>query len=76
VYVVRGDHVQATAVTLGEDEGTTTKILSGLGPDDCVVLNPRSGLEERTAVVANLVATGNEPHCGGARSISTSPATR
>jgi hypothetical protein len=43
------------------DDGTTTEILSGPGPDDCEMLNPRSGFEEKTAVVANLVATGDPP---------------
>jgi hypothetical protein len=61
VYVVRDDHLQPTAVTLGDDDGATTEILSGLGPDDCVMLNPRSGLDQGTTVVANLVPSGDQP---------------
>jgi hypothetical protein len=40
VYVVRDNHVQATVVTLGDEDGTTTEVLSGLRPDDSLVLNP------------------------------------
>jgi RND family efflux transporter MFP subunit len=62
VFVVRDDHVQPAAVTLGADDGATTEILSGLGPDDCVVVNPRSGFEEKTAVLANLIPTASDAH--------------
>jgi RND family efflux transporter MFP subunit len=58
VFVVRDDHVQPVTVTLGADDGTTTEIVSGLVPDDSVVLNPRQVFDEKTAVVANLVPAG------------------
>jgi hypothetical protein len=50
--------IQATVVTLGDDDGTTIEVLSGLAPDDSVVLNPRNGFEESTTVVA----AGDQPH--------------
>jgi RND family efflux transporter MFP subunit len=62
VYLVRDNHVQPTAVTLGDDDGMTTEILSGVGPEDSVVLNPRNVLDDDTPVVASLVPTADSPH--------------
>jgi len=62
VYVVKDDHVKPTTVSLGADDGTAIEILSGLGPDDPVVLSPRGLLDEGTPVIANLVSGGDVPH--------------
>jgi RND family efflux transporter MFP subunit len=55
VYVVRDARVQAASVSVGADDGATIKILSGLGPDDLVVLNPRGVSDDGAVVVANLI---------------------
>ena len=62
VYVVKDGHVKPTTVSLGADDGTAIEILSGLAPDDQVVLSPRSLLDEGTTVVTNLVSGGDVPH--------------
>jgi RND family efflux transporter MFP subunit len=62
VYVVADGRVRSTSVTLGADDGTTTEVLSGLSPDDQVVLNPRGVPDEGTPVEANLVAPGDSAH--------------
>jgi hypothetical protein len=62
-FVVRDGliHPVNINVTVGDD-GTTTEILAGLGPDDSVVLNPRSVNEEGTPVVSNPIPSGDLPH--------------
>ena len=55
VYVVRDGRIRSVDVTVGDDDGTTTEVLSGLAPDDPVVLNPRGVTEDGTPVVANLI---------------------
>jgi RND family efflux transporter MFP subunit len=62
VYVVREGHVHPAAVTVGDDDGSTMEILSGLGPEDSVVLNPRGINEDGAPVVANLIPTADRPH--------------
>ena len=49
VYVVSGDHLKSTNVEIGADDGTASEILSGLGPDDSVVLLPRNVVDEKAA---------------------------
>jgi RND family efflux transporter MFP subunit len=61
VYVVREGRVQPTSVTLGDDDGTTTEILSGLTAEDPVVLNARSIPEEGIPVSANLIPAADLP---------------
>ena len=62
VYVVKNDLIKPTTVEIGADDGSNIEILSGLGADDSVVLNPRGMLDEGTPVVANLVPSGDKPH--------------
>jgi RND family efflux transporter MFP subunit len=59
VFVAREGRVKSAAVSLGGDDGTTTEVLSGLEPDDEVVLNPRSVLDENAPVLVNLVPGGD-----------------
>ncbi|TAM56663.1 MAG: efflux RND transporter periplasmic adaptor subunit [Acidobacteria bacterium] len=44
------DMVELRSVKLGRDFGTTVEILSGVGPNDRVVLNPSDGLNSGTRV--------------------------
>jgi multidrug efflux pump subunit AcrA (membrane-fusion protein) len=53
--VVRDGKVRRTPVTLGDDDGTSVEVLSGLGPDDSVVVRPSAALEEDSPVVVSLV---------------------
>jgi RND family efflux transporter MFP subunit len=62
VYVVRDGRVRPASVIVCADDGSTTEILSGLDPEDSVVLNPRGVNEDGTPVVANLIPTADSPH--------------
>jgi RND family efflux transporter MFP subunit len=53
VYVVRDARVQVASVSLGADDGANIEILTGLGPDDLVVLNPRGVSDDGSPVDAN-----------------------
>ena len=53
VYVVRDGRARRTSITLGGDDGTATEVVSGLGPDDLVVLHPQGSLEDGAAVVTD-----------------------
>lgn len=53
VRVVRDGRVHQQKVELGADDGTTVEVVSGLGPDDHVVLRTDSPLKEGTSVVVD-----------------------
>jgi HlyD family secretion protein len=61
VYVVRETRVVPTAITIGEEDGSTTEVLAGLSADDAVILNPRSIPDEGVPVSANLIAAADVP---------------
>lgn len=53
VRVVRDGRVRQKKVELGADDGTTVEVVSGLAPDDDVVLRSSAALEEGMAVEVN-----------------------
>jgi len=59
VFVVRDGKARRTPVTLGSDDGVAVEVLSGLGPNDAVVIRPGTTLDDGTAVVATEVAAGS-----------------
>ncbi len=59
VGVVRNGHVELTPITIGQDYGNTVEVLSGLAPQDAVIVNPSDSLAEGAAVqVVNAAADG------------------
>ena len=60
-FVVRDDKARRTAVRVGNDDGTLVEILSGLRPDDEVVVRPGSNLDDGTPVVATLTPSHHTP---------------
>jgi multidrug efflux pump subunit AcrA (membrane-fusion protein) len=58
--VVGSDNkVHLKPVTIGRDFGTKLEILSGLSPDEQIVMNPADSLEDGQQVNVKL---GGEPH--------------
>jgi len=62
VYIVRDGLARRTEVALGADNGTLVEVLSGLEPDDKVVLHSRVPLEDGMAVVAAAETTAEAGH--------------
>jgi RND family efflux transporter MFP subunit len=57
--VVRNGHVELTPITIGQDYGSAVEVLSGLTPQDSVIVNPSDSLANGAAVrVANQPADG------------------
>jgi RND family efflux transporter MFP subunit len=56
LFVFRDGKVRRNPVTLGGDDGVSVEVLSGVGPDDRVVVRPGGTLEDGAAVHAKLVA--------------------
>jgi multidrug efflux pump subunit AcrA (membrane-fusion protein) len=50
VFVVRKGIARRVPVTLGGDDGASVEILSGLGPDDEIVVRPGSNLDDGARV--------------------------
>ena len=50
VGVVHDGKVQLMPVVLGKDYGTEVEVISGLSPDDQVIMNPADSLTSGTAV--------------------------
>jgi RND family efflux transporter MFP subunit len=50
VYLVKSDHAERRAVTLGNPRGSDTEILAGLKPGDTVVVKPPQNLKDGQAV--------------------------
>ena len=48
--VVNNGHVKLTPITIGQDYGSTVEVLSGLTPNDAVILNPSDSLADGAAV--------------------------
>jgi RND family efflux transporter MFP subunit len=58
--VGQGGTVELRSVKLGRDFGQTVEILSGVGPQDEVILNPSDALENGAKVRVAKVATGGK----------------
>lgn len=62
IYVVRDGVARRTDVELGTDNGALVEILSGLKPDDSVVVHSGVPLEDGLAVVASAASTVDAGH--------------
>ena len=60
-FVVRDKKARRTPVKVGNDDGTLVEILSGLRPDDEVVLRPGSILDDGAPVIATIIPPNNPP---------------
>ncbi len=54
-FVVRDNKARRTSVKVGSDDGSLVEILSGLRPDDEVVVRPGSALDDGSPVLATLM---------------------
>jgi RND family efflux transporter MFP subunit len=50
VYIVKDDHAERRAVSVGNDRGSDTEILAGLMPGDTVIVKPPENLKDGQAV--------------------------
>lgn len=62
VGVVRNGHVHLVPITIGRDYGATVEVISGLSPEDNVVLNPSDSLSEGESV--RIVNASARPGAG------------
>jgi RND family efflux transporter MFP subunit len=59
VGVVRNGHAELMPITIGQDYGSAVEVLSGLSPQDAVIVNPSDSLANGAAVrVVNRAADG------------------
>jgi RND family efflux transporter MFP subunit len=56
--VVRNGHVALTAITIGQDYGSAVEVLSGLTPNDAVIVNPSDSLADGAAVSVHAPSGG------------------
>jgi RND family efflux transporter MFP subunit len=56
--VVRDSHVVLTPITIGQDYGGTVEVLSGLTPNDAVIVNPSDSLANGAAVRVHAKPVG------------------
>jgi multidrug efflux pump subunit AcrA (membrane-fusion protein) len=59
--VVRNGHVELTPITIGQDYGSAVEVLSGLSPQDTVIVNPSDSLADGEAVRVASAAAGGGP---------------
>ena len=50
VAVVEGDHIRLRQITQGQDFGREIEVLSGLNPDDEILLNPPDSIADGALV--------------------------
>jgi RND family efflux transporter MFP subunit len=58
VGVVRDSHVVLTPITIGQDYGSAVEVLSGLTPNDVVIVNPSDSLANGAAVHVRTKSAG------------------
>jgi RND family efflux transporter MFP subunit len=56
--VVRDSHVVLTPITIGQDYGSAVEVLSGLTPNDAVIVNPSDSLANGAAVHVHTKPVG------------------
>jgi RND family efflux transporter MFP subunit len=56
--VVRNSHVVLTPITIGQDYGSAVEVLSGLTPNDAVIVNPSDSLADGAAVLVRTKSAG------------------
>jgi multidrug efflux pump subunit AcrA (membrane-fusion protein) len=59
VGVVRNSHVVLTPITIGQDYGSAVEIVSGLTPNDTVIVNPSDSLANAAAVHVRTKSAGS-----------------
>ena len=55
VFLVKGDHIERRAVTVGTINGAQTQILAGLAPGDTVVVGGPRDLKDGEAVAIRAI---------------------
>jgi RND family efflux transporter MFP subunit len=55
--VVNNGHVKLTPITIGQDYGSTVEVLSGLTPNDAVIVNPSDSLADGAAIRVRVKPT-------------------
>jgi RND family efflux transporter MFP subunit len=55
VYIVRDGKARKVPVTVGSDDGSSVEILSGIKPDDPLILRPGGSIDDGAPVAATLV---------------------
>lgn len=65
VGIVRNGHVHLQNITIGQDNGSTLRIATGISASDNIVLNPADSLTEGQQVRVNDSAGGDSPSTGG-----------
>ena len=60
-YVVQDHKARRTPVRVGNDDGRLVEILSGLRPDDEVVVRPGSNLDDGAPVIATIIPSNHTP---------------
>ena len=58
VGVVRNGHVALTPITIGQDYGSAVEVLSGLTPNDAIIVNPSDSLANGAAVHVRAKSAG------------------
>ncbi len=58
---MRDNKARRTSVKVGNDDGTLVEILSGLQPDDEVVVRPGSNLDDGAQIIATLSPSNHSP---------------
>ena len=56
--VVRNGHVALAPITIGQDYGSAVEVLSGLTPNDTVIVNPSDSLADGTSVRISTKSAG------------------
>ena len=56
--VVRNGHVALAPITIGQDYGSAVEVLSGLTPNDTVIMNPSDSLADGTSVRISTKSAG------------------
>jgi RND family efflux transporter MFP subunit len=59
--VVRNGRVKLTPINIGQDYGSSVEVLSGLAPQDAVIVNPADSLADGEAVRVAIATAGGGP---------------
>jgi RND family efflux transporter MFP subunit len=60
VFLVRDEKARRALVTVGNDDGSSVEILSGVGPNDDVILRPGTTLDDGASVLVTAARAGDE----------------
>jgi multidrug efflux pump subunit AcrA (membrane-fusion protein) len=62
LFVVSGDTASLRQVEVGKDTGIEVEVLSGISPDDLIVLRPSGSLADGMKVAGTLKAAASKAH--------------